>query len=364
MELFSRKTSGGQYWYCYAKFWDGQQRRRVQRATGIRDDGSAQSRQTAEVIGYQIERSLAVGGEASARPTQTLRQALRALTEAQELAGRSEANLEIIAEKGVNLEAFFGADCVLKDVSKERLRDYAVQARRARSVGTVYRELLIFRQACAAVGVTPPEAPDIGEPTPPPQRTLDVSEMRQLLAAVQHKRKVHVLAYLQLGLRKEELWKITKVDWDGRYVWVEGTKTKKAKRWVPIPEELYEAMLPLKAAEWVGFERWTMIDRDLRIAAHRAGIVCCLRDRKSGAVIESPDHDPARHDLSTNDLRGTHAHHMALAGVPQLLLAKNMGTSVKQLDDVYARLEKRGAHQHEFAAKGVPRLKPKTIRVG
>jgi integrase len=181
--------------------------------------------------------------------------------------------------------------------------------------------------------------------------------MRKLLAAVPHKRKVHVLAYLQLGLRKEELWKITEVDWAGRYVFVDGTKTKKAKRWVAIPEELYEAMLPLRAAQWNGFERWTMIDRDLRIAAYRAGIVCCGRDRKTGVVSFSEDHDPSRHDLSTNDLRGTHAHHMALAGVPQLLLAKNMGTSVKQLDDVYTRLEKRGAHQHEFAARGVPRLR-------
>jgi hypothetical protein len=355
MELTSRKTSGGRYWYAHCKFWDGTCRRRVQRATGIRDDGSQQSRQTAQVVGYQIERSLAAGGETSARPSKTLKQALRALTEAKELAGRAEASLEIIADKGANLVSFFGSDCLMHTITKEQLRDYAVKARSTRAVASVYRELLVFKQACAAVGCTPPEAPDIGEAESPPQRTLDVTEMRLLLAAVPHKRKVHLMAYLQLGLRKDELWKITKVDWEGRYVYVDGTKTKKAKRWVPIPAELYDEMLPMRA-DWSGFERWTMLDRDLRIAAYRAGLVCCYRDRRGG-IVEGPGHDPARHDLSTNDLRGTYSHHMALSGVPQLLLAKNMGTSVKQLDDVYARLDKRGQHQHDFAARGVPRLK-------
>jgi integrase len=355
MELISRKTSGGRYWYAYCKYWDGTQRKRVQRATGIRDDGTAQSRQTAEIIGYQIERSLAVGGEAAARPSKTLRQALAALTEAQELARKSEATLEIIADKGVNLEAFFGSDCVMHSVTAERLREYAVQARASRSVASVYRELLVFRQACAAIGVKAPEMPEIGEPEPPPQRTLDITEQRQLLAAVPHKRKLHILAYLQLGLRQQELWKIDEVDWEGRYVHVNGTKTKKAKRWVPIPDELYEAMLPHRDT-WNGFEKWLKIDRDLRIAAFRAGLVCCGRNRKGGLVV-GEHHEESRHDLSCNDLRGTFAHHMAIAGTPQLLLAKMMGTSVKMLDDVYARLEKRGDHHHAAVARGVPRLR-------
>lgn len=357
MQLISRRTSGGRYWYAYAKYWDETQRRRVrvQRATGIRDDGAAQSRQTAEIIGYQIERSLASGGEAAARPSKTLRQALRALTEAKELAGRSEATLEIIADKGVNLEAFFKPDCVMHAITKEQLREYATHARRTREVATVLRELLIFKQACAAVGVTPPESPDIGEPNPPPQRTLDVTEQRQLLAAVPHKRKLHILAYLQLGLRQAELWKIDEIDWDKRYLHVNGTKTKKAKRWVAIPDELFEAMEPFRKT-WVGFEKWTKLDRDLRIAAWRAGIICCGRDRRGGIIVGA-NHDEKTHDLSTNDLRGTYAHHMAIAGTPQLLLAKMMGTSVKMLDEVYTRLEKRGEHHHAAVARGVPRLK-------
>lgn len=355
MELISRKTSGGRYWYAYCKYWDGTQRKRVQRATGIRDDGSAQSRQTAEIVGYQIERSLAAGGEAVARPGKTLRQALRALTEAQELARKSEATLEIIGDKGANLSEYFGNDIVMHSITKEQLRDYAVEARKTRSVPSVYRELLVFRQACAAVGVKAPEAPDLGEAESPPQRTLDITEQRQLLAAVPHKRKVHILAYLQLGLRQQELWKIDEVDWSNRYLHVNGTKTKKAKRWVPIPEELFEAMLPMRAA-WSGFEKWTKIDRDLRIAAHRAGLVCCGRNRKGGLIV-GDNHDESRHDLSTNDLRGTFAHHMAIAGTPQLLLAKMMGTSVKMLDEVYARLDKRGDHQHDAVARGVPRLR-------
>jgi integrase len=355
MELISRKTSGGRYWYAYCKYWDGTQRKRVQRATGIRDDGSTQSRQTAEIIGYQIERSLAAGGEASARPSKTLRQALRALTEAQELARKSDASLEIIADKGLNLAKFFGNDCVMHSITKERLRDYAVEARSKRSVPSVSRELLVFRQACKAIGLEPPESPDIGEPSPPPQRTLDTSEQMQLLAAVPHKRKIIIRAYLQLGLRQQELWKIDEVDWPGRYLHVNGTKTKKANRWIPIPDELYEEMLPYRA-NWSGFEKWTKIDRDLRIAAFRAGLICCGRNRRGGLIV-APHHEESRHDLSCNDLRGTYAHFMAVSGVPQLLLAKLMGTSVKMLDEVYARLDKRGDHQREAVERGAPRLR-------
>lgn len=355
MELISRKTSGGRYWYAYAKFWDGTQRRRVQKATGVRDDGTAQSRQNAEIIGYQIERSLAAGGEAAARPSQTLKQALRKLTEAQELAGKSDATLEIIADKGANLVGHFGNECVMHAITKQMLTEYAVEARKRRSVASLYRELLVFKQACTAIGINPPELPEIGEADAPPQRTLDVTEQRQLLAAVPIKRKVHILAYLQLGLRQAELWKIDEVDWSGRYLHVNGTKTKKAKRWVPIPDELFEAMLPMKAT-WSGFEKWLKIDRDLRIAAFRAGLICCGRNRRGGLIV-GPHHSDDRHDLSCNDLRGTYAHHMAISGTPQLLLAKMMGTSVKMLDEVYARLDKRGDHQHAAVARGVPRLR-------
>jgi integrase len=333
MELFKRRNSDT--WQCWAHFFDGTERRRKAVSTGVRDDGSAEAKRNAEIVGYQIERRLAAGGPDSARSTKTLRQALRALTEAQELAGRSDANMEIIADKGANLVAFFGAERVMHTVTKELLRDYAVQARRSRSVGTVQRELLVFKQACAAVGVVCPERPDIGEPTPPPQRILDVDEQRRLLLAVAPKRKGHLLSYLQLGVRQSELWKITEIDWEDRYLHVAGTKTKQAKRWVPIPEELFEWMESQRRA-WVGFERWTMIDRDLRLAAERAEL---------------------GRDLSCNDLRGTYAHHMAIAGTPQLLLAKWMGTSVKMLDQVYARLDKRGDYQHEYVARGVPRLR-------
>lgn len=360
MQLRSRAVRDQRWWYAWCKFWDGTRRRGKLKATGIRDDGTAQSRQTAEVIGWQQERSLAIGGEASARKSETLKQALVALTKAKALAGRSDATLEIIADKGANLAEHFGEATILHTITKEQLREYAVQARSLRSVASLYRELLTFRQACDAISCTCPELPDIGDVESPPQRTLDVTEMRMLIAAVPIKRKLHVLAYMQLGLRKEELYKIPEVDWSERYAYVAGTKTKKAKRWVPIPDELFEAMLPLRAS-WEGFARWTMVDRDLRLAAFRSGLVCCNRDRR-GRVEWSESHDDERHDLSTNDLRGTYAHHMAIAGVPQMQLAKNMGTSVKMLDEVYARLDKRGDHQHAAVARGVPRLRPAKAR--
>ena len=93
----------------------------------------------------------------------------------------------------------------------------------------------------------------------------------------------------------------------------------------------------MRRGEWTGLLHWTNMDGELREAAERARI--------------GP--------ISCNDLRRTYATHMARSGCHQLLLAKFMGTSVKMLDEVYARLEKRADHHHEAIARGVPRLRKK-----
>lgn len=355
-ELFKRPNSDK--WQAWCWFYAGKRRRRLPKSTGIRDDGTPKSRERAQIIADQIERDLALGGEAAARPTKTLNQAITKLIETKGLALKSDATLEIISDKGANLCDFFGPDKAMHAITADQVTEYAMQARRARTVASVSRELLTLRQAFAAIGLPPPAAPDIGKPEAPPQRILDVTEQRKLLAAVAVKRKVYVLALLQLGLRKSELEKLGEIDWRARYIKVHGTKVKQADREMPIPDDLF-AELERYRDGWSGLEPWLMLDRELRIAAERAGLVCCKRDRK-GRLEPLKNHDPARHNLSTNDLRGTYAHHMAVAGTSPLLLAKYMGTSVRMLDQVYAQLDKRGCHHHEAVARGVPRLRPLT----
>lgn len=333
MDLYSRLVRGRRLWYVRAHFWDGQRRQSRRKSTGIADDGSAKSRQAAEVIGRDIERSLADRGSSAARPTRTLKQAVLALAKKQQLAGRSDASLEILTEKSARLFDHFGPERFMHEITDAHVLEYATKARQARAVATVGRELLILGQAFESVGLPKPAMPELGDAPPTRDRALEVVEQRKLLAACPVKRKATILGFLQLGVRKSELWKIDEIDWAGRYAHVVGTKTKRADRWVPISDELFAEIEHMRP--WTGFPVWTMLDRDLRAIAVKAEL--------------GP--------ISCNDLRRTYATHMARSGCHQLLLAKFMGTSVKMLDEVYARLEKRADHHHEAVARGVPRLK-------
>jgi integrase len=335
MELFRRQKSD--VWQCWVHFWDGTQRRRVAKSTGVRDDGTAKSRQTAEGIARDIERSFATRGEAAARPSKTLKQALKALSAAAELAGKSQSTHDHIMYRSATLVVHFGADKQLADIDEDAVRAFCIESRKTKTAWTTHRELNCLGQAFKAVGMTPPKFPDLGEITHKPQRVIEADDQRTLLLAIPTHLKLYFQAYLQLGLRASEPWKITEVDWEGRYVFVNGTKTKGSKRWVPIPDELFSELLPLRASGWCGFapKHKPNIDKTLKRAAKRAG----LDD-----------------DISVNDLRGSYATALARAGVPILTLAKMMGNSVKMLESVYANVSKRSDHLHE-AANALPRLK-------
>lgn len=335
-KLFKRPTSDK--WQVECWIWAGDRRQRILKSTGIRDDGGAKSRQNAQIVADQIERRLALGGEASTRPRKTLKQALTALTEAAELAGRTQHSLDRILYRGVRLAEGLREDTALADIDADRLRDYARWSRQRRSANTVQQELVVLAAAFEICGLERPEMPDIGDTSAKPQRVLELDEQRALLLAVPAKRKLNVMGYLQMGLRRSEPWKIVEIDWQDRYAFVQRTKRKKdakAPSIVPIPDELFELLLP-RRGEWPVFPEWCRgsVNQVLQRAAERAKIC---------------------DDLSVNDLRGTYATHMARGGVPILTLANIMGTSVKMLENIYAQVNSRGDHLHEAAGR-VPRL--------
>jgi integrase len=204
----------------------------------------------------------------------------------------------------------------------------------------VQREFQTLLQAFAIAGVKPPEFPELGAIEHKPQRVLELDEQRSLLLATPPERRLNIMAYLQLGLRLSEPAKITEVDWSARYVHVAGTKTRGSVRDVPIPDELYEHMLPRRGCADV-IPHWEKRCADF-----------VLRRTSLRAIGEA---------VSVNDLRGTYATHMARAGVPILTLAKIMGNSVAMLEQVYAQVGKRGDHLQQAASK-LPRLtQPKPI---
>jgi len=309
-------------------------------ATHVADDGTAASRKAAEQNGREIQNTFANRRSSKESTLLTLEKAIADLVLAKTLAGKSDATLEIIADKAARLFEVFGPDCRMYAIDRQAAKAYLEERSKPDENGnvpaatTLYREFLILKQAFNEAGIPHPEWPEIPDAPPSRDRILEVPEQIKLLAAVAPQRRVLVQAYLQLGgMRKSEPETISRVNWKTRMATINGTKTRRSVREAPIPDGLYELMKEM-GDPFPGFEPWANADRDLRAACVRAEIPI----------------------VSFNDLRRTYATFMARSGCPQLLLARYMGTSVKMIDEVYARLEAEGEHHLASVRKGVPDL--------
>lgn len=332
MDVYSRQLKTGErVWYVNAHYWQDGKRKRQRRSTGVRDDGTSKSERTAEVVGRDIEQSLALGQGRVARPT-TVTQAIDKLIEQMEVAGRAQPTINIVIEKSVHLFDFFGATTPIEQVTD--FSKYAKAALPVRGPATVKRELRTMAQAFRALKITPPEMPEIKEPDAR-ERFLSRQEQLLLLASTPALRKDHVLMYLHLGLSKSELFRIEQRDcnFERREVRVRGTKAEKRDRLLPMSDEVYDVLMARRKSTPM-FEAWLQgnADRELRRWAERAGL---------GPV-------------SFNDLRRTFATTLAAAGVPILHLMHLMGhSSTRMLEKVYARVGT-GEHMHDAIKKLSP----------
>lgn len=328
MHVYSRKG----YWWVDAKYWDAAsgKRKRVQRSTGIRDDGSAGAKRTAAIVAEDIARSVAVGTNRKARQ-ETVKDAFEASLRAKRRDNKSDATVEIVLEKFKRILDVFPPDMQVRDLTDKHLEKYADQALLVRKPGSVHRELLELRSGIRALGMTPPKMPRLGKVSQPRERWLTPEETVRLLAVVPAKRQDHVRIYRLLGLRKSELFQISAPDVDllRRAVRVRGTKTEKADRTLPLVGEAYDILKRRAVSQPSGplFEAWGdgNADRDLRRWADKAGLG----------------------ELSFNDLRRSFATELALKGVPSLHLAHLLGhTSTRMVEAIYARI-KAGEHLHD-----------------
>jgi hypothetical protein len=301
LPIFTR----GAYWYCYVRTAAG---KRLQRALHIRNDGSRESERAA-VAAYWQEQARATAGslDQPVRPRITLGEALRSLAEQQALAELSDDRHRTVYRASKHLLAHYGADFdVLTLTSTAGYVEYATKARAWREAITVRQELGVFAQAIRAVGLNPPKLPKLGGLKAKPQEPLTTDELRRFMLALKPKYKLLGLTLVSLGIRTSEYRKITEVDWNTRMVWVHGTKTRRSKRWVPVPDELWEVMESMRArGEWNGFPPVSdkMIDVTVRNACVRAGI--------------GP--------RSVNDLRGTYSTALSLQGVSAAVRAALQG---------------------------------------
>lgn len=335
LPVFVRRTKGGAYWYCYVRTPDG---RRHQRALHIRADGSKESERAA-VAQYWHEQSRATSGELDKqRSTRTLVSALAALAEAQGVADLSEHSHRRTARGALWLCRFFTPDRDIKSITTEELVTYAAKGKLTRKPATVLEEMFVYGLACKAIGITAAKLPDVGDTDPKPQDPFTHDEVRKFLLAVNPKHRLLAYELHFLGLRSSETRKLNEPEWAKQRVYCNGTKTKNSKRWVPIPDEMFELMLELRArGEWKGWPIKSNIN--LHHLVERTSV-------RAGLGKRSP-----------NDCRGGLATRLAGAGVPAAMRGALMGNSERVQEQTYSQPQKLDDLLAEAMNKQ-PRIKP------
>jgi integrase len=322
--------SRGGIWYVDTGYLEGSRFVRRERSTRVRDDGSAQSRRTAEARARDIEGALATGKGRRAGG-QALRSAYAARLEQLELAGRSARTLDIVGEKSVHVLRFFGPDKDVAEITADDLREYGAYARTKRAPATVIREFVELQAAAKAVGVELPPYPAVGK-VGVGERWIDTAQTRALLQRASAGKRPHILIYRYLGLSWSELYQITEddVNRDSWVVRVRGTKREQRDRAIPVAEHVRTILQP-----GFTFAKWDYGNgnRDLTRWARAAGIVA----------------EPDR--FSFNDLRRSFATELVIAGVPVKFVSELMGhATTKMVDRIYARVAV-GEHMSQAVAK-------------
>lgn len=317
LPVHSRPSKGGRYWICYVRTPDGE---RHQRALHIRDDGTRESERAA-IAAYWNEQARATAGDLDRkRSARSLKSALAALATKQDLAELSEHSHLRTKRCARWLCRHFGAERDIATITAEDLVTYATAAKGARAAVTVDEELRTYSLACGACGIEPAKVPDVGDKAAKPQEPFSLDEVRRFLVACLPKQRWRLLAHQLhfMGLRASETRKLDEPDWANQRVWCNGTKTKKSKRWVPIPDEMFEYMCELRARnEWIG---WPVVPNpSIYQFVARTSI-------RAGIGRRSP-----------NDCRGGLATRLAGNGVPAAMRGALMGNSERMQEATYSQ---------------------------
>jgi len=322
------------YWYCHVRTPDG---RRIQRALHIRNDGSAASERTAIAAYWQEQSRVTAGTETRRSKTRTIRSALKALAEAKEVDEQTEHSQEKVTSAGKALELFFGDQRDIGSITTEDLVSFAAERKLTVLAITVKRDLQVYSQACAAVGVKPAELPGIGKTTAKPQEPFTLDEVRRFMVACSPQSKLLAYTLHFLGLRNSETRKLDEPDWANRRVWCRGTKTPRSARWVYPPDEMWEYMVAQRSCgEWRGWPKLGKqgVESFVKRTSKRAGL-------------------GHRHP---NDCRGGYATRLAAAGVNAALRGALMGNS-ERTQAIYSQPHLLDQELAD-AVKRHPRIKP------
>jgi integrase len=294
-------------------------------------------------------------------PAYSLTDALSTLLDSKRRNKRSAATMEITTLKCRHLIRVFGADFDVTQTTLEHSHTY-VDQRRAEGAHdhTISKELGQLKQALRLAWKATPPKFERDPSTIWPKEALEGAytpqdtylTLEQYRTAQYHgieSRLDHVALYCNTGVRFSELYRIhaEHVDLPLARVWVVGTKTKSAKRWVPLNAIAIEAVVRRMALHPEGPlfpDRWSRsrLVQDMKRVAKRAGV-------------------PA---VSANDFRRTFATWCGEAGVDESTVISWMGhTSSKMVRRVYQQLSARraaseGSKLSAFVAERVTPTEP------
>lgn len=322
-----------------AKFYT---KRGIYYAWGILPSGQRWARTTrsreyreAQRRGRVIEREVLSAPDLSASQSQSLDAAFASLLEARRVGDSKPGTLRVmtlrsghvlrILGQGLDIAKLApanGGENLVRTYIAARVAETAKRSTVFAEVGTLKQALTNAARAGLWKGVTRDfKFAELAGANVPRSSWLLPEQVRRLTPEVLPQWRDHFETYLHTGVRRMELYAITAdfLDLEGNRVFIDGTKTKKAKRWLPLTERA-RAILERRAAEHPTgplFNEWTNALHTLKTACERAKVPRC----------------------TVTNLRRTFASALLNAGVTSSVLKELLGhTTTKQIDLVYGQI--------------------------
>lgn len=340
-----RKFARSPYWYAEGRDSEGKR-------------WCESTKQTARDAASRVARRLEVERAVPKLQRLPLSQALVALLEHKRRKQVSAAEISIVQTKGARLLEHFGPAFDCQGLDRAAIDRY-VDRRRADSMsdatirkelGKLYEALRIAKTHGRWAGEVAALRTDVLKPDEPGDRWLDDPEYVAMMRHVFPGRRDHVLVHCHTGVRYGELYRIEAqhIDHDGRRLWVIGTKGEREyrQRWVPLSEEVYEALAARAELHPTGAlfpDVWLKPNMKLSLAraCKRAGI------------------EP----VTANDLRRTFASWCCRRGVSERECQRFMGHSPASMlvRKVYAQLAPEAGRE---AVASFPRVSQEVSQTG
>jgi integrase len=241
------------------------------------------------------------------------------------------ATRDVYERKARHVERILGPGTDIGLITADDVEEY-IEAREDEEAHphTVYKELIVLRGAFKLFRRPTTDWPKHKPNYVPRKRYLTRPQFDGLMRLLDPRRQQWLAIACFSGLRFSELEGLTSrhVDWGLKVINVAGTKSKGARRVIPIKDELAPWLEKLPVHPWAA----SNVRRDLTSLIVKVDPSWPTHVNRNGDTVPEP--------LSPNDLRRTFASWMVQAGVPLLVVARLLGhTTTRMVEAVYGQLD-------------------------